>query len=115
MCDEWVPETFSNQFLSQQQLHSRYILQLLLETWKQLRMLPNINRISTCHSKEITICGELQEGFRNGGCGFYISQKIACKRAWHIKLGRERMGGMLFSSSEVKLECSLFSCLYFER
>lgn len=57
---------FSDQFLSQQQLHSRYILQLLLETWKQLRMLPNINRISTCHSKEITICGELHESWKGG-------------------------------------------------
>lgn len=47
--------------LSQQQLHSRYVLQLLLETWKLMRMMPNINRISTCHSKEITICGELRE------------------------------------------------------
>uniref|UniRef100_A0A8C7WR16 Serine/threonine-protein phosphatase with EF-hands n=1 Tax=Oryzias sinensis TaxID=183150 RepID=A0A8C7WR16_9TELE len=42
-----------------QQLHSRYVLQLLLETWRLLRMLPNINRISTCHSKEVTICGDL--------------------------------------------------------
>ncbi|GAA6097545.1 serine/threonine-protein phosphatase with EF-hands 2 [Tachysurus ichikawai] len=41
------------------QLHSRYVLQLLLETWKLLKGLPNINRISTCHSKEITICGDL--------------------------------------------------------
>uniref|UniRef100_A0A8C2W7C7 Serine/threonine-protein phosphatase with EF-hands n=1 Tax=Cyclopterus lumpus TaxID=8103 RepID=A0A8C2W7C7_CYCLU len=49
-------EAFRNK---KQQLHSRYVLQLLLETWKQLRMLPNINRISTCHSKEITICGDL--------------------------------------------------------
>lgn len=73
--DEWVLEIFSNQFLSQQQLHSRYILQLLLETWKLLRMLPNINRISTCHSKEITICGELQEELRHAGLcsGFYTS------------------------------------------
>lgn len=82
-----VPGIFSDQFLSQQQLHSRYILQLLLETWKLLRMLPNINRISTCHSKEITICGELQESVRNrglcrGNCGFYSSQK-----------GPENMGG----------------------
>ncbi|XP_068577039.1 serine/threonine-protein phosphatase with EF-hands 2 [Cebidichthys violaceus] len=46
-------------FRNKKQLHSRYVLQLLLETWKQLRMLPNINRISTCHSKEITICGDL--------------------------------------------------------
>ncbi|KAF3851361.1 hypothetical protein F7725_013133 [Dissostichus mawsoni] len=43
-------------FRNKKQLHSRYVLQLLLETWKQLRLLPNINRISTCHSKEITIC-----------------------------------------------------------
>lgn len=42
---------------SKQQLHSRYVLQLLLETWKLLRGLPNINRVSTCHSKEITVCG----------------------------------------------------------
>lgn len=53
-----APEVFSELCLSQQQLHSRYVLQLLLETWKRLRMLPNINRVSTCHSKEITICGE---------------------------------------------------------
>ncbi|KAF5906629.1 serine/threonine-protein phosphatase with EF-hands 2-like, partial [Clarias magur] len=46
-------------FRNKQQLHSRYVLQLLLETWKLLRVLPNINRISTCHSKEITICGDL--------------------------------------------------------
>uniref|UniRef100_A0A8C1M169 Serine/threonine-protein phosphatase with EF-hands n=1 Tax=Cyprinus carpio TaxID=7962 RepID=A0A8C1M169_CYPCA len=46
-------------FKNKQQLHSRYVLQLLLETWKLLRVLPNINRVSTCHSKEITICGDL--------------------------------------------------------
>ncbi|XP_036454231.1 serine/threonine-protein phosphatase with EF-hands 2 isoform X1 [Colossoma macropomum] len=46
-------------FRNKQQLHSRYVLQLLVETWKLLRVLPNINRISTCHSKEITICGDL--------------------------------------------------------
>nr|XP_033475001.1 serine/threonine-protein phosphatase with EF-hands 2 isoform X1 [Epinephelus lanceolatus] len=46
-------------FRNKKQLHSRYVLQLLLETWKQLRMLPNINRVSTCRSKEITICGDL--------------------------------------------------------
>uniref|UniRef100_A0A3B5ACF7 Serine/threonine-protein phosphatase with EF-hands n=1 Tax=Stegastes partitus TaxID=144197 RepID=A0A3B5ACF7_9TELE len=50
-------------FRNKKQLHSRYALQLLLETWKLLRMLPNINRISTCHSKEITICGERKERF----------------------------------------------------
>uniref|UniRef100_UPI0037E77599 serine/threonine-protein phosphatase with EF-hands 2 n=1 Tax=Semicossyphus pulcher TaxID=241346 RepID=UPI0037E77599 len=46
-------------FRNKKQLHSRYVLQLLLETWKLLRSLPNINRISTCHSKEICICGDL--------------------------------------------------------
>nr|XP_055056755.1 serine/threonine-protein phosphatase with EF-hands 2 [Misgurnus anguillicaudatus] len=46
-------------FKNKQQLHSRYVLQLLLETWKLLRVMPNINRVSTCHSKEITICGDL--------------------------------------------------------
>ncbi|XP_029017721.1 serine/threonine-protein phosphatase with EF-hands 2 isoform X2 [Betta splendens] len=46
-------------FRNKKQLHSRYVLQLLLETWKLLRLLPNINRVSTCHSKEITICGDL--------------------------------------------------------
>ncbi|XP_040898418.1 serine/threonine-protein phosphatase with EF-hands 2 [Toxotes jaculatrix] len=46
-------------FRRKKQLHSRYVLQLLLETWKLLRMLPNINRISTCQSKEIAICGDL--------------------------------------------------------
>uniref|UniRef100_A0A8D3DTC1 Serine/threonine-protein phosphatase with EF-hands n=1 Tax=Scophthalmus maximus TaxID=52904 RepID=A0A8D3DTC1_SCOMX len=48
-------------FRNKKQLHSRYVLQLLLETWRRLRVLPNINRISTCHSKEITICGERKE------------------------------------------------------
>ncbi|XP_077416312.1 serine/threonine-protein phosphatase with EF-hands 2 isoform X1 [Vanacampus margaritifer] len=46
-------------FRNKKQLHSRYVLQLLLETWRLLRKLPNISRISTCHSKEITICGDL--------------------------------------------------------
>ncbi|XP_030623806.1 serine/threonine-protein phosphatase with EF-hands 2 [Chanos chanos] len=46
-------------FKKKQQLHSRYVLQLLGETWKLLRVLPNINHVSTCHTKEITICGDL--------------------------------------------------------
>ncbi|XP_031433258.1 serine/threonine-protein phosphatase with EF-hands 2 isoform X3 [Clupea harengus] len=46
-------------FRNKQQLHSRYVLQLLGETWKLLRLLPNINHVSTCHTKEITICGDL--------------------------------------------------------
>uniref|UniRef100_A0A8C9SBH2 Serine/threonine-protein phosphatase n=1 Tax=Scleropages formosus TaxID=113540 RepID=A0A8C9SBH2_SCLFO len=46
-------------FKNKQQLHTRYVLQLLLESWKLLRMLPNINQVSTCQTKEITICGDL--------------------------------------------------------
>ncbi|KAL2099690.1 hypothetical protein ACEWY4_004084 [Coilia grayii] len=45
-------------FRNKQQLHSRYVLQLLGETWRLLRLLPNITHVSTCH-KEITICGDL--------------------------------------------------------
>ncbi|CAL8348156.1 unnamed protein product [Lota lota] len=46
-------------FRNKRQLHSRFVLQLLLETWRLLRRFPNISRISTCQSKEITICGDL--------------------------------------------------------
>ncbi|XP_034548521.1 serine/threonine-protein phosphatase with EF-hands 2 [Notolabrus celidotus] len=46
-------------FRNKKQLHSRYLLQLLLETWKRFRLLPNINRVATCQSKEICICGDL--------------------------------------------------------
>ncbi|XP_029921387.1 LOW QUALITY PROTEIN: serine/threonine-protein phosphatase with EF-hands 2 [Myripristis murdjan] len=46
-------------FKHEQQLHSRYVLQLLGETWRLLRILPNINHVSTCQTKEITICGDL--------------------------------------------------------
>ncbi|CAK6955884.1 serine/threonine-protein phosphatase with EF-hands 2-like [Scomber scombrus] len=41
------------------QLHARYVLQILGETWRLLRILPNINHVTTCHTKEITICGDL--------------------------------------------------------
>uniref|UniRef100_A0A8C6MJ58 Serine/threonine-protein phosphatase with EF-hands n=1 Tax=Nothobranchius furzeri TaxID=105023 RepID=A0A8C6MJ58_NOTFU len=46
-------------FRHKQQLHARYVLQILGETWRLLRNLPNINHISVCHTKEITICGDL--------------------------------------------------------
>ncbi|XP_069779212.1 serine/threonine-protein phosphatase with EF-hands 2-like [Narcine bancroftii] len=46
-------------FKEKQQLHARYVLQLLNETKKHLEHLPNINQISTCYNKEITICGDL--------------------------------------------------------
>ncbi|XP_070706385.1 serine/threonine-protein phosphatase with EF-hands 2-like [Pempheris klunzingeri] len=46
-------------FKHKHQLHARYVLQLLGETWRLLRILPNINQVSMCHTKEITICGDL--------------------------------------------------------
>ncbi|XP_073333657.1 serine/threonine-protein phosphatase with EF-hands 2-like [Pagrus major] len=46
-------------FKHKHQLHARYVLQLLGETWKLLRILPNINQVSVCHTKEVTICGDL--------------------------------------------------------
>ncbi|XP_069369347.1 serine/threonine-protein phosphatase with EF-hands 2 isoform X2 [Paralichthys olivaceus] len=46
-------------FKHKQLLHARYVLQLLGETWRLLRILTNISHVSTCHTKEITICGDL--------------------------------------------------------
>ncbi|XP_041667069.1 serine/threonine-protein phosphatase with EF-hands 2-like [Cheilinus undulatus] len=46
-------------FKHKQQLHARYVLQLFGEAWRLLRILPNINHVSACHNKEITICGDL--------------------------------------------------------
>ncbi|XP_070250883.1 serine/threonine-protein phosphatase with EF-hands 2 isoform X1 [Myotis yumanensis] len=46
-------------FRLKQQLHARYVLNLLHETRKHLGQLPNINRVSTCYSEEITVCGDL--------------------------------------------------------
>ncbi|ELK16446.1 Serine/threonine-protein phosphatase with EF-hands 2 [Pteropus alecto] len=45
-------------FRLKQQLHARYVLNLLHETRKHLVQLPNINRLSTCYSEEITVCGK---------------------------------------------------------
>lgn len=41
-----------------QQLHARYVLNLLHETRKHLVQLPNINRVSTRYSEEVTVCGK---------------------------------------------------------
>ncbi|XP_076998922.1 serine/threonine-protein phosphatase with EF-hands 2 [Tamandua tetradactyla] len=46
-------------FRMKQQLHARYVLNLLHETRKHLEQLPNITRVSTCYSEEITVCGDL--------------------------------------------------------
>nr|XP_040052863.1 serine/threonine-protein phosphatase with EF-hands 2-like [Gasterosteus aculeatus aculeatus] len=59
------PMTFSGvsklveAFKHKQQLHARYVLQLLGETWRLLRILPNISHVSACRAKPITICGDL--------------------------------------------------------
>ncbi|EDL88610.1 protein phosphatase, EF hand calcium-binding domain 2 (predicted), isoform CRA_c [Rattus norvegicus] len=46
-------------FRLRQQLHARYVLNLLYETRRHLAQLPNINRVSTCYSEEVTVCGDL--------------------------------------------------------
>ncbi|KAH0624720.1 hypothetical protein JD844_032459 [Phrynosoma platyrhinos] len=46
-------------FKDHQQLHARYVLQLLHETRKVLQQMPNITHLSTSYAKEITICGDL--------------------------------------------------------
>ncbi|KAF3825098.1 hypothetical protein GH733_005732, partial [Mirounga leonina] len=45
-------------FRLKQQLHARYVLNLLHEARKHLVQLPNINRVSTCYSEEVTVCGK---------------------------------------------------------
>ncbi|XP_012675198.1 serine/threonine-protein phosphatase with EF-hands 1 isoform X2 [Clupea harengus] len=46
-------------FKEQQTLHGRYVLQLLHETKKFLKQMPNVIYLSTSYAKEITICGDL--------------------------------------------------------
>ncbi|XP_034079969.1 serine/threonine-protein phosphatase with EF-hands 2-like [Gymnodraco acuticeps] len=46
-------------FKHKEQLHARYVLQLLGETWRLLRTFPNISHVIACHTKPITICGDL--------------------------------------------------------
>uniref|UniRef100_A0A8C9WZB0 Serine/threonine-protein phosphatase n=1 Tax=Sander lucioperca TaxID=283035 RepID=A0A8C9WZB0_SANLU len=46
-------------FKEQQTLHARYVLQLLCETKKLLKQMPNITHLSTSYTNEITICGDL--------------------------------------------------------
>ncbi len=42
-----------------QVLHAKYVLQLLHETRRALKHMPNINHASTSVAKQITICGDL--------------------------------------------------------
>ncbi|KAI1241575.1 hypothetical protein IHE44_0005052 [Lamprotornis superbus] len=46
-------------FRNKQLLHARYVLQLLSETRRVLKEMPNITHLSTSYSKEITVCGDL--------------------------------------------------------
>ncbi|KAM9381574.1 LOW QUALITY PROTEIN: serine/threonine-protein phosphatase with EF-hands 2 [Phaethornis superciliosus] len=46
-------------FKQKKQLHARYVLNLLNETRKHLKQLPNITHVSTCYSEEVTVCGDL--------------------------------------------------------
>ncbi|XP_071605394.1 serine/threonine-protein phosphatase with EF-hands 1 isoform X1 [Heliangelus exortis] len=46
-------------FRNEQLLHARYVLQLLCETRKVLKKMPNITHLSTSYSKDITVCGDL--------------------------------------------------------
>ncbi|XP_027710431.1 serine/threonine-protein phosphatase with EF-hands 2 [Vombatus ursinus] len=46
-------------FKQKKQLHARYVVNILHEARNHLIQLPNINRISTCYSEEITVCGDL--------------------------------------------------------
>uniref|UniRef100_A0A8B9QNY2 Serine/threonine-protein phosphatase with EF-hands n=1 Tax=Apteryx owenii TaxID=8824 RepID=A0A8B9QNY2_APTOW len=51
--------TLLEAFKRKQQLHARYVLNLLHETRKHLKQLPNISHVSTCYSEEVTVCGDL--------------------------------------------------------
>ncbi|TRZ26433.1 hypothetical protein HGM15179_000590 [Zosterops borbonicus] len=46
-------------FRNEQLLHARYVLQLLSETRRVLKEMPNITHLSTSYSKDITVCGDL--------------------------------------------------------
>ncbi|XP_007259428.3 serine/threonine-protein phosphatase with EF-hands 1 isoform X1 [Astyanax mexicanus] len=46
-------------FKEQQTLHAKYVLQLLHETQKFLKQMPNVIYLSSSYAKEITICGDL--------------------------------------------------------
>ncbi|XP_017550125.2 serine/threonine-protein phosphatase with EF-hands 1 isoform X1 [Pygocentrus nattereri] len=51
--------TLLSAFKEQQTLHGKYVLQLLHETQKFLKQMPNVIYLSSSYAKEITICGDL--------------------------------------------------------
>ncbi|XP_058237383.1 serine/threonine-protein phosphatase with EF-hands 1 [Hemibagrus wyckioides] len=51
--------TLLSAFKEQQILHAKYVLQLLHETQKFLKQMPNVIYLSSSYAKEITICGDL--------------------------------------------------------
>uniref|UniRef100_A0A8C0MTQ8 Serine/threonine-protein phosphatase n=1 Tax=Canis lupus familiaris TaxID=9615 RepID=A0A8C0MTQ8_CANLF len=46
-------------FKQQQILHAHYVLEVLFETKKVLKQMPNFTHVKTSPSKELTICGDL--------------------------------------------------------
>ncbi|XP_038615296.1 serine/threonine-protein phosphatase with EF-hands 2 [Tachyglossus aculeatus] len=46
-------------FKCRQQLHARYLLNLLHETQQLLSRMPNINQVLTCYNGDVTVCGDL--------------------------------------------------------
>uniref|UniRef100_A0A8C0JUC5 Serine/threonine-protein phosphatase with EF-hands n=1 Tax=Canis lupus dingo TaxID=286419 RepID=A0A8C0JUC5_CANLU len=47
-------------FKQQQILHAHYVLEVLFETKKVLKQMPNFTHVKTSPSKELTICGKFQ-------------------------------------------------------
>lgn len=59
-------------FFFSQLLHARYVLQLLSETRRVLKEMPNITHLSTSYSKEITVCGKVPEKITALGYGLIL-------------------------------------------
>lgn len=46
--------------LPSQILHARYVLEVLFETKKNLKQMPNFTHVKSSPAKDITICGKFQ-------------------------------------------------------